>query len=601
MTISKSSEMFSEGQQYSVPPEGPTPIASAGAATEHILTSVDSRQSAPPSTTFTTSHATQQPDNAEASEQTPDQPKRSTIRLTFILVALFLSEFVAALDMTIVATAVPVIAHELNSATGYSWIGGAYPIAQAIASPIWAKLSDIWGRKLIMLATVALFFASSTICGTATTMSALIAGRALQGVAGGGVQLLGQMVISDLFSMRQRSLVLGIMEGVWAIAGGTGPPLGGVFASLVSWRWCFYINLPITGLAFLLLLLFLDVKHEKTSFKVGIKAIDWIGIFCFLAFTLMVLLGLDFGGDVFPWDSAKVLCLIIVGIGMLGAFIYSEARLARYPLIPLSIFKDRSNVAAFAVGAFHGLAFQPADYYLPLYLQGVKGESPVRSGLLLIPLVVSMATVSVLTGVVIHKTGRFRELIWIGTTLLCIGDGLYIMLDANTSTAKMIGLTILFGLGAGMLFFPPLIAIQSRTQQEDVATATSTFSFCRSMSISISLILGGVVFQNSMDRQSKNLRGAGLPANIVKALSGKEAAANVALADSLSNPAQQAIIRDAFAFAIRNMWIMYTVLGGLAVLSGLFVGKAKLSKEHVETVTGIKAEKVNVADSIEMA
>lgn len=570
--------------------------ATASIAACHICSSLDSKQ-ANTALAIPTQPATTTNDVTVLTSPS----HRSPLRLTFILLALYLSIFVGALNTTIVTTAVPVITHQLHSATGYTWVGASYVIAQAIAAPIWGKLSDIWGRKLLMLSAVGLFFGGSAICATSTTMRVLVAGRALQGVAGGGLTLLVQVVISDLFSVRRRSLFMGISHGVWAAAGGLGPPLGGVFAGLVSWRWCFYINLPICGVAFILLFFFLDVKHEKTSFKTGLKAVDWWGIFSFLAFSLMVLLGLDFGGDVFAWDSAKVICLVVVGTCMLGAFVYNEAKLARYPLIPLDMFRDKSNLAALGVTAFHGLAFIPGEYYVPLYLQGVKGQSPVESGVLLVPLMVAMAIVGVLTGVAMHRTGRFRELMWVGTALLCLGNGMFIRLSPATSVGEMIGLTILFGCGSGMLFEPPLIAIQSRSKQEDVATATSTFSFCRSMSVSISVIIGGVVFQNSMDLESDRLSQAGLPAEMVEALSGKEAAANVGLAGQLTDLRQQEAVKQAFAFALRNMWIMYTVLGGLGLLSSFFVGEAKLSSDHVETVTGIRSEKVKTGESIEMA
>lgn len=561
-----------------IPPE--VSVATSSIATEHILSSIDAKQLTLP--------GPDQDISPEIDEELAAPTPRSTFRLTFILLALFLSLFVAALDATIVATAVPVITHELGSATGYTWIGGAYLLANAAGSPIWAKLSDIWGRKLVMLTALTLFFVSSAICATAKEMKTLIAGRALQGVAGGGLILLVHVVISDLFSMRKRSLMMGVTEGVWATAGGLGPPLGGIFASLVSWRWCFYINLPICGVAFTLIAVFLNVQHEKTSLRIGLKAMDWWGMLSFLAFVLMVLLGLDFGGAVFPWNSAKVIALIVVGVAMLVVFIWSEARLARYPLIPLSLFRDKSNLASLGVGFFHGLAFMPGEYYMPLYLQAVKEATPVRSGVLLVPLIVATALTGVLTGVIIHKTGRFRELIWTGTSVLCLANGLFIMLDEKTSLAKIIGLTIIFGCGSGMLFEPPLIAIQSRAKQQNVATATSTFSFCRSIALSMSVIVGGVVFQNSMNGQAEQLAQAGLPADIVSRLSGKEAAANVGLARTLQDPGQKALVEMAFASAMRNMWYAYVALAALGVVAGVFVGKAKLSREHVETVTGIR-------------
>lgn len=584
-----------------VHPEGVIPEASTSIAVDQILTASELKHDRLQLSHLTApdTHDSTPTDVNENVTPTASQT-RSTLQLSLIIGALFLSLFVAALDVTIVATATPVIAHELNSATGYTWVGGAYIIARAVAGPIWAKLSDIWGRKVLILGAVAFFSVTSAICGAAQTMSMLIAGRALQGVAGGGIMLLVNIVISDLFSLRRRSLFQGLTHAVYATAGAIGPPLGGVFASLVSWRWCFYINLPICGVSFVLLMLFLDIKHEKTSFKVGLRAIDWLGILCFLAFTLMVLLGLDFGGDIFAWDSAKVLCLLVIGVCMLGAFVYNEAKLARYPLLPLGVFKDRSNIAAVAVATFHGMAFSPAEWFLPLYLQSVKGESPVKSGIVLVPFIVAISLSGVITGLLIHKTGHFRQFIWVGSVLLCLGNGLFIMLDADTPLVRIMGMSVIFGVGAGMLFQPPLVALQSRTKQADVATATSTMGFFRSMATSVSLIIGGVVFQNSMNSRSKELAAIGLSASVLQALSGQEAAANVAIAGTLSDPVQQAAVKDAFVFSLRNMWIMYTALAAMEIVSGLLVAKSKLSKDHVETVTGIKVEKAKVANGIEM-
>jgi MFS family permease len=217
-----------------------------------------------------------------------------------------------------------------------------------------------------LLVAVIVFSASSIICALAVNMKMLIAGRAIQGTAGGGLILLVNIVVSDLFSVRNRSLYLGLLEFVWALAAGVGPILGGAFTEFVSWRWNWWINLPIQGLTFVLLLLFLDVHNPRTSMMDGLKAIDWFGSVSILGLILMLLLGLDFGGETFSWNSPTVICLIIFGALMSLFFIYSEKRLAEYPLMPLAIFNHRSNIASLVVCTAHGFVFIAAEYYLPL-------------------------------------------------------------------------------------------------------------------------------------------------------------------------------------------------------------------------------------------
>ncbi|KAJ4343975.1 hypothetical protein N0V95_006491 [Ascochyta clinopodiicola] len=549
-----------------------------------------------PSTTRQNADASQEQILDKASttqqlEEPTDGKPRSKLQMFAILTALFLSLFVAALDATIVSTAAPTMSHDLQSAAGYTWIGGAFLLGNAASGPIWAKLSDIFGRKPIVLLALAMFFASSAVCATAKTMEALIIGRAFQGAAGGGLILLVHVCISDMFSLRQRSLLMGLTEGIWALAGGIGPILGGVFASLVNWRWCFWINLPISGLAAILILIFLDIKHEHTSFIDGMKAIDWLGIFTFLGCTLMLLLGLDFGGVLFPWDSAKIIALLVVGGCMIFAFIYSEARFAKYPLIPMSLFKNKTNVATFLVVFFHGFVFIAAEFYMPLFFQSVLEASPLRSGVLLLPLIVTGAVFGVLCGIIIHRTGRFREIMWVGSFFMCLGFGLFTSFDANTSTGHAVGFQMIAGLGQGILFEAPLIAIQSQVEQADVATATATMAFVRNIAVSISVIVCGTIFQNSMSARNGYLRAAGLPQNLLDQLDGENALANVMLPSTLDNPAWEFAAKQAFAWATRNMWIMLTVIAFLALVASLFVEAAHLGTEHVETVTGLRKEK----------
>lgn len=305
----------------------------------------------------------------------------------------------------------------------------------------------------------------------------------------------------------------------------------------------------------------------------------------------MVLLGLNFGGALFPWDSAKVIVLLIIGGLMIFAFVYSEAKVARYPLIPMGLFKNRSCVAALSVVFFHGFVFISGEYYMPLYLQSVLELNPLKSGLLLLPFIVPGAIAGVICGFLIHQNGHFRWIIWLGNVLLTLGFGLFVSLDAYTPIGRLVGFLVVAGLGSGILFEAPLIAVQSQVAQEDVATATSTLSFIRNMSLTISVVIGGTIFQNSMDARQEDLRAAGLPQDALASLTGKSAMANVHLPSTFGNEAWTMAAKQAFAYATRNMWITYAVFAGCGVLASVFVGQAHLSSEHVETVTGLRKEK----------
>jgi hypothetical protein len=358
-----------------------------------------------------------------------------------------------------------------------------------------------------------------------------------------------------------------------------------------------------------MILLFLNVHNPKTKIWEGMKAIDWFGTVTMLGVTLMTLLGLDFGGETFPWNSPKVICLIVFGTLMLGFFIFSEAKLARYPLIPLRLFRKRSNVAALAVCFVHGFVstttldldffstdyrpqvFISAEYYLPLYFQSVQEASPLRSGVMILPVIITEATMGILTGVLIHRTGRYLEIIWIGTIFMTLGFGLLTDLNATSTLREIIPFQIVAGIGSGVLFEPPLIALQTLVSQEDTATATATFGFIRNVGLSLSIVIGGVVFQNGMSLRAPELRASGLPSNITDQLSGGAAAANVMVIRTLQNPAQKLVVKEAYAWSMRNMWILFSSVGVCGILATAFISKQVLGREHTETKTGLKKEK----------
>ncbi|KAF9892136.1 hypothetical protein FE257_002542 [Aspergillus nanangensis] len=510
-------------------------------------------------------------------------------RILAIMTAISSSVFLAGLDMTIIATAIPTITGDLHSAAGYTWIGSAYMIGYAAGSCIWANLSDIWGRRPILLIVVAWFFASSLICAMAVNISMLIAGRALQGVAGGGLIQLGTIVISDLFSVRHRSLYLGALEIAWVVSGGVGPVLGGAFSEHVSWRWCFWINLPICGVAFVLLL-FMNVHNPKTKMVDGIQAVDWCGIITILGFILMLLLGLDFGGETFPWGSPTVICLIIFGFVCFLAFLGCEKYLAKYPLVPFRAFSHPSNMATLVVLFVHGFVFIAGDYYVPLYLQSVLEVSPMWSGIYILPSAVTEGVASMLAAVMIRYTGRYEELIWLGLAVMTLGNGLHIRLDASSTVGEVIAYRVISCVGSGLLFQPPIVAIQARVSQEMTAMATATAGVVLSLANSCSVVIGGVIFQNSMRRMSSRFLAVGLPESIAARLTGGSAAANIQLIQTITDAQQRQTVKEVFSWSLRNMWIVYTSVSILGMLLGVLIKKTTLNEGHIETQTGLKRE-----------
>jgi hypothetical protein len=351
---------------------------------------------------------------------------------------------------------------------------------------------------------------------------------------------------------------------------------------------------PITGTVFILLCIFLHLHNPKTPVWDGLKAVDWAGSLTIVGGTLMLLLGLEFGGVTYPWDSAKVICLIVFGILVAGLFVLNEWKFARYPVMPMRLFRHRSNIASLGVCFCHGYVFIAGTYYLPLYFQAVLGATPLLSGVYLLPFALALSFVSGATGIFIKKTGKYLPPIWFGLVLMTIGFGLFVDLDAKANWAKIIIFEIVAGIGVGPNFQAPLIALQSMVAPPDIATATATFGFVRNLSTSISVVIGGVVFQNEMQKRYPALV-ASLGASTASELSGGAAGASVGLVKQLP-AAQQTIARHAFFESLRTMWIMYVAFAGLGVFISLFIGNQKLSKEHQVTKTGLAEEEAKRKD-----
>ncbi|KAM0431202.1 hypothetical protein ACHAQK_010250 [Fusarium lateritium] len=488
-------------------------------------------------------------------------PAMGTLQRRLVVLSLCLTLFLCALDTTILSTALPTIATDLHvSAREYAWIGSSYTLSTTAVTPVWAKVSDIVGRKPCMMTATGLFMAGSLICALANSSGMLIGGRVVQGLGGGGCMILITVLIGDLFPLKDRAKYYGITGLVFGIAGAVGPVLGGVFSQAVTWRWCFYINLPFEGAALVGLFFMLKINIEKEPLIDGLRSLDWAGFAFIIGGTICFLYGLEAGsGGLAPWNSAFVICLLVFGVLILALFMVWEAKVAKNPIIPIRIFQNRSNLAAFAVANLHSFIFISYDYFLPLYFQVILGFSPIISGLTLFPLILPMSVSTGVGGVFVKKTGNYKIVILIGATLMTLGTGLFISLGQRKEWAKMVVFEVIAGLGCGVLFQNPMIALQTHVRQRDMAATMSAYTFMRGLFVSISIVVGTVLIQRTV--RDGNLT-------------------------SVSDDKEQGDTdKQGYVNGLRIMWAFYTALCALMVVSAVFI-RPKPEKVEVTSETG---------------
>lgn len=344
--------------------------------------------------------------------------------------------------------------------------------------------------------------------------------------------------------------------------------------------------MPFDAIAFAIILFLLDIETPKTPLVAGLKAIDWLGCLAVVSGTIMFLLGLEYGGVSYPWDSATVVCLIVFGLFTIGLFFLNEWKLAKYPIMPLRIFKYRSNIASLVVCFCHGMVFIAGAFFLPLYFQAVFSATPILSGVYLFPYVLSLSFASATVGIFIKNTGQYLPAIWFGTVIATIGTGLFIDLPSGRhSWARIILFQIVAGIGAGPNFQAPLIALQTKIHPRDIATATATFGFTRQISTAISVVIGGVIFQNGMHNREDTLR-AVLDPGLAAALADGGAGAGTAIVGKLPS-AEKVVATRVYTDSLQIMWIFYVCIAAVGLAASLLIQKQTLSRQHEVQKTGL--------------
>ncbi len=421
------------------------------------------------------------------------EPAASRRRLIFG--ALLLVLFIASLDQTIVSTALPTIVGDLGGLQHLSWVVTGYLLASTVVAPLYGKLGDLYGRKRVLQVALVLFLIGSALCGVAQSMSQLIAFRAVQGLGGGGLIVVTMAVVGDLVAPRDRGRYQGLFGGVFGVSTVAGPLLGGFFVDNLSWRWIFYINLPLGAVALAVISVAFRSRQATERHK-----IDYLGTVALAAGLSGIILYTSLGGTTYPWDAPGMLAAIVVGVALLALFPFVESRAAD-PILPLELFRNETFRTTSAIGFVIGFALFGSVTFVPLYLQVVKGHSPTESGLLLTPMMLGVLVTGIASGLLISRFGRYRPFPILGTALAAGALYLLSRLGVSTPTREAALYLLILGLGLGLTMQVLVLAAQNAVDYRLLGVATSGSSLARQIGGSIGVSVFGAIFTNRLGHE----------------------------------------------------------------------------------------------------
>ncbi|KAL4880586.1 major facilitator superfamily domain-containing protein [Aspergillus karnatakaensis] len=430
----------------------------------------------------------------------------SGIPLFLVISGVTLVVFLMLLDTSIIATAVPRITNQFHSLEDVAWYGSAYTLACCALQPLTGKFYTHFKSKIVFLSFFALFELGSLICGVANSSKMLIVGRAIAGMGTSGMVNGALTIIAGAVPMHKRPALIGIMMGLSQLGLVLGPLVGGAFTTYSTWRWCFYINLPI-GALIAILLLFTRMPEQRikppalTILPTLHKSFDLIGFVLFAPAAIMLLLALEYGGNEYPWSSSVVIGLFVGGGATALVFLAWEYHKGKDAMIPFHLVTPRIAYSSYiTMAALFGVTMVNA-YYLPIYFQAVRDHSPLISGVDLLPQILAQLVAAVTSGVLIGKLGFYLPWALVGAVLAAIGAGLLTLLTPTTSTAAWAGYQILLGLGRGMTTQPPMLAVQNNISPDDVSTAMAILTFSQTFGGSIFLAVSSVIFTEGLKSQ----------------------------------------------------------------------------------------------------
>lgn len=519
-------------------------------------------------------------------------------KLALTLGSLVICLFLVALDSTIVTTILSVVGNKFHSFSKVGWLNIGFMLPMAVLMPSYGRVSIAFGRKYTLMAGIAVFELGSLIAALAQSMDMLIGGRVIQGIGGGCIQSMVIVIMSEAVPVNYRSLAFALVGLTWSVASVLGPLIGGAFASNVSWRWCFYINLPCGGVALLVLIFFFNPPKPQGSILKKLKIIDYVGTFFIAAGVTLILLGLTFGGVDFPWRSAAVILCIVLGGILLVLFIIWNFRFSKFPIIQKDVLNAKIILSSMTMYFIFGW-FISATTYLAIYFQVIFNATPWKSGLDLLPFIISVALSAVVSSVFIKKCRLIKLPMHISTVLGPIGTGLILLLNGHSPAKDRIGLLIVAGISVGFSFQPTLLAAQleaPRSIEGSLIQVTVFYSFLRSLGPAVSVTISQLIFQETGQRHLKQLiNGIKLTdPSLFELLSNYDPKALIQTPDLINLLPQngKTLVHTGFMIALKNVFYFNLAQAIAAFLLGLFTTNKTIPKdENVVTKKKLEAEK----------